>query len=140
MPLSTLRHALAGRRRMTRGRRGPLPLRRGALPSPPPCRFIPALSTSSDPNNSSVVVRVSTGGITALLSGDVEPPAQQALLDSGVDLHADVLKVPHHGSDAQDPTFLTDVGAAVSLTSVRNCLLYTSPSPRDGLLSRMPSS
>ena len=22
----------------------------------------------------------------------------------------------------------------------RNCLLYTSPSPRDGLLSRMPSS
>ena len=24
--------------------------------------------------------------------------------------------------------------------AVRNCLLYTSPSPRDGLLSRMPSS
>ena len=24
--------------------------------------------------------------------------------------------------------------------SLRNCLLYTSPSPRDGLLSRMPSS
>ena len=23
---------------------------------------------------------------------------------------------------------------------LRNCLLYTSPSPRDGLLSRMPSS
>ena len=43
-PLSTLRHALAGRRRMTRGRRGSLALRRRALPSPPPCRFIPALS------------------------------------------------------------------------------------------------
>ena len=25
-------------------------------------------------------------------------------------------------------------------TEGRNCLLYTSPSPRDGLLSRMPSS
>ena len=25
-------------------------------------------------------------------------------------------------------------------SEVRNCLLYTSPSPRDGLLSRMPSS
>ena len=24
--------------------------------------------------------------------------------------------------------------------TVENCLLYTSPSPRDGLLSRMPSS
>ena len=26
------------------------------------------------------------------------------------------------------------------LASAKNCLLYTSPSPRDGLLSRMPSS
>ena len=26
------------------------------------------------------------------------------------------------------------------LNKLRNCLLYTSPSPRDGLLSRMPSS
>ena len=29
---------------------------------------------------------------------------------------------------------------AVPLRSVLLCLLYTSPSPRDGLLSRMPSS
>ena len=29
---------------------------------------------------------------------------------------------------------------AMGLTQHRNCLLYTSPSPRDGLLSRMPSS
>ena len=26
------------------------------------------------------------------------------------------------------------------ITKAKNCLLYTSPSPRDGLLSRMPSS
>ena len=31
-------------------------------------------------------------------------------------------------------------GTSKSLTSNDNCLLYTSPSPRDGLLSRMPSS
>ena len=30
--------------------------------------------------------------------------------------------------------------AGVSLQKIRICLLYTSPSPRDGLLSRMPSS
>ena len=29
---------------------------------------------------------------------------------------------------------------ATSNTQVKACLLYTSPSPRDGLLSRMPSS
>ena len=27
-----------------------------------------------------------------------------------------------------------------ALSQISNCLLYTSPSPRDGLLSRMPSS
>ena len=27
-----------------------------------------------------------------------------------------------------------------AVQQVRDCLLYTSPSPRDGLLSRMPSS
>ena len=27
-----------------------------------------------------------------------------------------------------------------NVTAARSCLLYTSPSPRDGLLSRMPSS
>ena len=32
-------------------------------------------------------------------------------------------------------------GAALSMKfSTNTCLLYTSPSPRDGLLSRMPSS
>ena len=30
--------------------------------------------------------------------------------------------------------------AAACNTGVKACLLYTSPSPRDGLLSRMPSS
>ena len=36
----------------------------------------------------------------------------------------------------------TDDDFAIAETDVKtiNCLLYTSPSPRDGLLSRMPSS
>ena len=34
-----------------------------------------------------------------------------------------------------------DKGAsAIIVNNIKNCLLYTSPSPRDGLLSRMPSS
>ena len=38
-------------------------------------------------------------------------------------------------------TFLTNLtGWAIWKQSSYNCLLYTSPSPRDGLLSRMPSS
>ena len=35
---------------------------------------------------------------------------------------------------------LVALGAAVFVDMANRCLLYTSPSPRDGLLSRMPSS
>ena len=34
----------------------------------------------------------------------------------------------------------TQLQIATSNPQLHNCLLYTSPSPRDGLLSRMPSS
>ena len=34
----------------------------------------------------------------------------------------------------------SQVTGTVQLVSTSPCLLYTSPSPRDGLLSRMPSS
>ena len=35
---------------------------------------------------------------------------------------------------------VTYEGHVAELARLRDCLLYTSPSPRDGLLSRMPSS
>ena len=35
---------------------------------------------------------------------------------------------------------LEELQAGINFFSGRICLLYTSPSPRDGLLSRMPSS
>ena len=31
-------------------------------------------------------------------------------------------------------------GSSIAIATPNSCLLYTSPSPRDGLLSRMPSS
>ena len=37
-------------------------------------------------------------------------------------------------------TAMADIAAEVQLPRSSLCLLYTSPSPRDGLLSRMPSS
>ena len=47
----------------------------------------------------------------------------------------DGISVSYYGTD----TPLRQV-ANVSSEDARTCLLYTSPSPRDGLLSRMPSS
>jgi competence protein ComEC len=49
-------------------------------------------------NDDSVVLRLVYGSVSVLLAGDVERASEDALVRSGVDLRADVLKVPHHGS------------------------------------------
>ena len=74
--------------------------------------------TDSDPNNSSIVIRLVTHGVSVLFAGDLEGDAQRALLDRGTALTADVLKVPHHGSRKQDLDFLDAVHARVALTPV----------------------
>ena len=43
------------------------------------------------------------------------------------------------GHACAEPSYLLDV-LTEKAEQYENCLLYTSPSPRDGLLSRMPSS
>jgi competence protein ComEC len=86
-------------------------------------------SSGSPPNNASIVMMVETHGVRLLLTGDIEPPAQQAILASGVDLHADVLKVPHHGSRFQDPDFSSAVGAVLAVVSVGADNDYGHPAP-----------
>ena len=49
-------------------------------------------------NNDSLVLRISYGSRSFLLTGDMERGIEAKLLASGADLHADVLKVGHHGS------------------------------------------
>ncbi|HEU0129715.1 MAG TPA: DNA polymerase III subunit delta [Mycobacteriales bacterium] len=78
----------------------------------------PFHGTASDPNNSSLVLRVTLTGLVLLLTGDVEEPAQLALLARGPVGHADVLKVPHHGSARQTAEFLDATGAAAAVVSV----------------------
>ncbi len=84
--------------------------------------------TDSDPNNSSIVLRLVTHGVTVLFAGDLEGDAQRSLVDRGVPLAADVFKVPHHGSRKQDPGFLDAVRAKVALTPVGMDNPYGHPS------------
>ncbi len=69
-------------------------------------------------NDSSLVLRIEAEGTRILLTGDIGESAERALLASGVDLRADVLKLPHHGSrrSATLP-FLEAVGAEIALLS-----------------------
>jgi competence protein ComEC len=72
----------------------------------------------SSANNASLVLLVVVRGIRVLMSGDMEPEAQQRLDASLPALRVDVLKVPHHGSRYQDPDLLGGLGARLALVSV----------------------
>ncbi|WP_424184853.1 ComEC/Rec2 family competence protein [Actinokineospora sp. G85] len=88
-------------------------------------------------NNRSVVLRAATRAGRVLLTGDVELGAQAGLLTSGVDLRAEVVKVPHHGSAYTSPEFLGAIGARVALVSVGAGNRYGHPSSRTlGVLAR----
>jgi competence protein ComEC len=72
---------------------------------------------AGDRNAVSVVLRASVRGVHLLLTGDVGAEAQQRILRSDVDVSADVLKVPHHGSADQDAQFVQRVGARIATIS-----------------------
>ncbi len=78
---------------------------------------LPEDGEGSVENDASIVARAEIGGLRILLTGDIEPAGQRALLRSGQDLRADILKVPHHGSKFQDPAFIRAVGARFALVS-----------------------
>ena len=69
-------------------------------------------------NDGSLVLRAATPAGSVLLTGDIELSAQADLLDAGVPLRADVLKMPHHGSRYTAPGFLAAVGPRAVLVSV----------------------
>jgi competence protein ComEC len=87
------------------------------------------VTPATGPNDSSVVMRVEVGGLSMLLTGDVELPAQLQLLGGSGDLGVDVLKVPHHGAADQDPQLLAATGAAVAIISVGTGNTYGHPAP-----------
>ena len=51
-----------------------------------------------DLNNYSIACRFIHGANAFLFTGDIEKDAESDILDSGADVRADVIKVPHHGS------------------------------------------
>lgn len=85
---------------------------------------------SSMENNLSIATMVAIDGERLLLTGDEEPEEQGQVLASGADLHADVLKVPHHGSSRQDPAFIAATHAKLAIASAGLHNDYGHPAPK----------
>jgi len=77
----------------------------------------PQLDRRYAANDTSIVLRVSCGGRSILLTGDIDEAAQSALLERG-GLQADVLVLPHHGSvKSTTRRFIEAVGAKLLVRS-----------------------
>ncbi|WP_305788825.1 ComEC/Rec2 family competence protein [Symbioplanes lichenis] len=91
----------------------------------------PLHGTNSDPNNNSLVLSATISGRRILLPGDAETEEQDDLLHrlGPPAVRADILKVAHHGSAYQSPTFIDAVDPAVALVSVGADNDYGHPNP-----------
>lgn len=70
-------------------------------------------------NNDSLVLRIAYGRHSFLLTGDMEKQIEAQLVADGRIVHADVLKVGHHGSHtSSSPGFLDAVHPAFAVISV----------------------
>lgn len=86
-------------------------------------------SVGAEPNDNSLVLRVSTPDGSILLTGDAEEAAQARLLTQPDLLRADILKVPHHGGATNAEGFLDAVGAHTAVIGVGADNDYGHPHP-----------
>ncbi len=79
----------------------------------------PLNGTESDIDNNGVVLRLGWGGVSFLLTADIEWEAEFELIAEIDDLTSTVLKVAHHGSDTSTTLeFLAAVNPQVAVISV----------------------
>ncbi|MCL1986069.1 MAG: ComEC/Rec2 family competence protein [Betaproteobacteria bacterium] len=98
----------------------------------------PPAGFKGNTNNKSLILRLLWNDVPlALIPGDAERPAIQYMLDSGLDLRAPVLILPHHGGISSFAPELYDaVGAHLALVSNGPSPRYPTPEVRKALEER----
>lgn len=81
-------------------------------------------------NDSSIVIRLTCAGSTALLTGDASSDIEERVMAAGADVQASLLKVGHHGSRfSSGPSFLRAAKPQVAVISVGINNRYRHPHP-----------
>ena len=84
----------------------------------------------ADSNNDGVVVRLTYGSVSFLLTADIETATERKLVNGPDILASDVLKVAHHGSrTSSTEEFLAAVAPAVAVVSAGQDNPFGHPSP-----------
>ena len=79
-------------------------------------------------NDLSLIIKLSYGDTSILITGDAEWEAEHDLRDAGVDVSADVLRVGHHGSNTSTSyQFLRAVAPQYAIISVGTNNTYGHP-------------
>ena len=82
----------------------------------------------SDLNNTSIVLKMTYKDTTYLFMGDATDKVEKILIDDGVDLKSDVLKVGHHGSQySTTSNFLKKVSPSYAVIQVGKDNTYDHP-------------
>ncbi len=85
----------------------------------------------TDVNDTSIILRLQHGSKRALFTGDLNQALGAFLASSEVDLRADVLKVPHHGTEGLPPNeFFDKVSAKAALVPSPKNLWFSPRSMR----------
>lgn len=92
----------------------------------------PITEAAYSDNNASCVLKIESGQHTLLLTGDIEKIVEEELVvEYGNTLKADVLVVPHHGSNSSSTeVFLQHVQPQIALVPAGYLNRYKHPSPK----------
>ena len=89
-----------------------------------------SIAAPAKSNDQSCVIRISTRGAAILLTGDIEARSESGLLGREMQLDADLLLVPHHGSRSSSTAeFIEAVAPKVALVSAGHRNRFGHPHP-----------
>ncbi len=100
------------------------------------CKIIAVNTANDDPNNTSIVMRITYGSTSFMFTGDAEAVVEQTLINRGEALRSTVLKVGHHGSSSSTSyVWLRNVMPEYAVISVGADNTYGHPT--EAVLSRL---